>query len=87
MTDATDEDMDALRPGIEQQIKSMDAKTRQAKIAGARESMIQYARETMGNNKAKLFRETMFGPVDIVFVVLAIASAYKVATFGGEASA
>ena len=34
--------------------------------------------------KTSLFFKTMFDPIDLLFFVIAIASAFKVATFGGQ---
>ena len=63
----------------------MDAKTKAAETKKAQENFSRIMGEAVEEvPKSRLFFSTMFGPLDVLFFILAIASAFKVATFGGE---
>jgi hypothetical protein len=71
-------------------IRSMDAATRRAQIRTVVE-----ARKTSGGvlgdlkrrQRTNLFFRTMFAPIDALGVVLAVGSAFKIATLGGAGGA
>ncbi|MEA2709900.1 MAG: hypothetical protein QOF78_2501 [Phycisphaerales bacterium] len=82
---ATDAQRDIAKGEAKTLIAKMDAKTRQAETQKAVDSfnrLVDEARDEIP--KSRLFFSTMFAPIDILFFVLAVASAFKVATFGGE---
>jgi hypothetical protein len=71
-------------------IARMDAKTKAEQIKKARESFEQFHKRLAHDLEAAIgedasFVKTMFDPMDLLFFVIAIASAFKVATFGGQA--
>lgn len=65
-------------------IAKMDEATKKASVQKGIELLKEKGREVMGAKQGSLFAKTMFAPIDILFVVLAVASAFKVATFGGQ---
>jgi len=66
-------------------IQSMDKPTREARTEEAREASKALMTSVVASeSKLTLFRESMFSPIDLLFVVIAVASAFKVATFGGQ---
>jgi hypothetical protein len=83
--DSTEAQDDAARAEAKKLIAKMDASTKAAQVKKFNEEL-KHAAEEAGSqiDKTSLFFKTMFSPVDIVFFVIAIASAFKVATFGGE---
>ena len=83
---ATDAQSEAADKEAEAIIAKMDAKTKKAEIDKATAAMKRQGESVVATemNRSKLFFETMFSPVDIVFIVLAVGSAFKVATFGNE---
>ena len=87
---ATDAQRETADAEAEKLIRAMDAKTRQAETAKAKASLKKMGEEAMAEavdvHESGLFFKTMFSPVDIVFFVIAVASAFKVATFGNETS-
>ena len=84
--DATDAQSEAADKEAEAIIAKMDAKTKKAEIDKATAAMKSQGEAVVATemNRSKLFFETMFSPVDIIFIVLAVGSAFKVATFGNE---
>ena len=82
---ATDAQSEAAGKEAEQVIAKLDAKTKAAETAKARESFKRFEASVMDQiPKSTLFFKMMFDPIDLLFFVIAIASAFKVATFGGE---
>jgi len=82
---ATDAQRKTANTEAKQLIAKMDAKTKAAKQKEANDSFSQIMGEAADHiPKSRLFFSTMFGPLDVLFFILAIASAFKVATFGGE---
>jgi hypothetical protein len=66
-------------------IAKMDAKSKAAETKKAQENFSRLMGEAAEEiPKSRLFFSTMFGPLDVLFFILAIASAFKVATFSGE---
>jgi len=86
--DATDEQREAASDEADKIIAKMDAKTKKAETAKAGAALKKFGEEALAEavdvNESKLFFSTMFDVADIVFIVLAVASAFKVATFGHE---
>jgi hypothetical protein len=82
---ATDEQSEAAGKEAERVIAKMDARTKAAETAKAKESFKRFESRLMEEiPRSTLFFKTMFDPMDLLFFVIAIASAFKVATFGGE---
>jgi len=83
--DATDAQRKTANTEAKALIAKMDAKTKAAEQKKANDSFSRIMGEAADEiPKSRLFFSTMFGPLDVLFFILAIASAFKVATFGGE---
>jgi hypothetical protein len=83
---ANEAQWDKFRAEAEKSIAKMDAKTKAAESEKAKAAINQMSHDALDQiDTTALFWKTTFSPVDIVFVVIAVASAFKVATFGGEA--
>ncbi len=82
---ATDAQRAVANAEAKKLIAKMDAKTKAAETKKANESFSRLIGEAADEvPKSRLFFSTMFAPLDVLFFILAIASAFKVATFGGE---
>jgi hypothetical protein len=82
---ASDAQSEAAGNEADKLIAKMDARTRAAEIVKAKDSFKRFESRIMEEiPRGKLFFKTMFDPVDLIFFVIAIASAFKVATFGGQ---
>ena len=84
LEDASEPEKSAARTEAAKQIAKMDAPTRQTKLKEGRESLKAYGmKKIMSEHKVDIYKE-LFSPVDLIFIVIAIASAFKMATFGGQ---
>jgi hypothetical protein len=82
--EASEEQGAAARAEAITRIAKMDAPTRAAKLREGREALKSYGTQrVMEKHKGELYKE-LFSPMDLVFIVIAIASAFKMATFGGQ---
>ena len=83
--DATDAQRETASAEATKIIAKMDAKTKAAETKKAQENFSRLIGEAADEvPRGQLFFSTMFAPLDVLFFILAIASAFKVATFGGE---
>jgi len=82
--EASEAEKSSARLEAVKQISKMDAATKAVKLKEGRESLKAYGtHKVMAEHKGELFKE-LFGPIDLIFIVIAIASAFKMATFGGQ---
>lgn len=82
---ASESELEAARTAAAGVLARMDAKARRQRAAGGKAAMMKYAtEEVIEGHRMELFRRVMFAAMDLLFIVLAVASAFKVATFGGE---
>ena len=82
---STEKQDEAARAEARKIIAKMDAATKAADVKKFSDELKEVRDQAMARvDRTSLFFKVMFSPIDLVFFVIAIASAFKVATFGGQ---
>jgi hypothetical protein len=85
--EASDAQWASARAAAAKTIAAMTLATREQEMAKATHHLDDARQQMESADHATLFFKSMFGPADLVFCAIAVASAFKVATFGGRAGA